>query len=39
MLMMDDYLPNIQNFYNISENVIMQCGILADLISVDWFSD
>ena len=39
MLMMDDYLSTIQNFYNISDNIIMQCNILADLISVDWSSD
>ena len=31
MLMMDDYLSNIQNFYNISDNGIMQCDILADI--------
>ena len=29
--MMDDYLSNIQNFYNISDNVTMQCGIRADI--------
>ena len=31
MLMMDDYLSNIQNFYNISDNDIIQYGILADI--------
>ena len=31
MLMMDDYLSNIQNFYNTSDNIIMQCDILAGM--------
>ena len=29
--MNDDYLSKIQTFYNIPDNVAMQCGILTDI--------